>query len=187
MLIISDIGKEYTVKSDKPLRVGQILQFMPSGNKGRVNYYNKNQTYVISSEEVAPTDTSVEFYKWWNLQEPSSAMCLFGLIFFKPSEEEAVFKAELSPTFSTSAGSIGWDLWFKTDSQLAWAHLLKGNDLQEQNVCEFKQPGAMWPRGTYLFKATLFYRTSLLPMSKVEYEWKVLSPTQLIHAKNISI
>lgn len=167
----------YTVNTDEPLNAGQLLIFWPSQTIGSVGSRVELTTnYIVNVATADLADTSVDLYRWWQLKEPSSAVRTVGRNFFAPpnlSEDGVELDATLLATATSlpkdhTAGSLGWDLWYRPDSKHPWLHILKGNDRYAPGVCAFTQLGASWPAGLWLFKAAAFYTTNLVPLATTE-------------------
>lgn len=177
--IINALDQGYLVKADSPLQKGQTIVFSPSNIKGFVSSVGRNQEFFVkTNEQPSKLDKAAELYSWWTLKQPASALLRVSKKFFKESSTTAQLKVNLITQKETDMGSLGWDLFYKVDEKQDWLHILRGNDLEEQNVCQFKLENALWPKGIYLFKCTLFYRSNLVPLGESSFIWDLVQPTQ---------
>jgi hypothetical protein len=177
--IQQSIAGGYLVQADQPLRLGQLVTFLPSNSTGYVAGYARNKRYQVLTPAPA-TDTSVEQQAWWTQrQEPTAALCL-SPNFFIPSTSPAQLAVQTSTSKAQEPGSLGWDLWFRPEHTIPWVHVLKGNDLDHPGQSLHSQPNASWPKGHYLYRATQFYKTSLVPLGTVSHQWTLTTPAQIL-------
>jgi hypothetical protein len=177
----------YTVRSNQPLQAGQLLLFLPSNTVGSVlNRLPDTDTYLVATDTPPDKlDRLVTFYSWWKQQQPNSSARLVAVEFFSKGLDNSPAILKASPySLPTDAqpGSLGWDFWYKLDPSQPWLHILKGNDLTESG-CFFTQPSAQWPSGFWLFKATLFYKTNLIPLARGQHYFETTKPCSSFNFK----
>lgn len=176
----------YVVSSTEPIRIGRRFIFLPSNQPGVVvaKISKVSREYLVATEKVFATDRALTEDNWWQVEHPPSSARCVGKLFFPPNSdpnEHCEFRATTARLPTThSSGSLGWDLWYAPDKQHPWLHLLKGNDLNRPGVCTYTELGSQWPIGIYLFRATLFYKTNLVPLANTQLEYIARSETQQI-------
>ena len=166
----------YIVTASSPLRIGQLLEFHPSAIIRTVLTALDDRQYLVTTASSSPQDTQVNFKQWWSYKQPPSSARTVGSQFFEYSSSNATFKAKtVRLPKGHVAGSLGWDLWYRPDAEHPWLHVLKGNDADKSGEVAHTELNALWPAGVWLFKATCFYKTNLVPISSVEVPFELSS------------
>jgi len=182
--IVKIQSEGYIISTDVPVRLGQSFRFFPSQITGTAitKLSDTDTKYFVTAATTDLTDTAVSQNIWWRPTQPlSSARCV-GRNFFTPSDDDCAFLATCT-TIPTAhhAGSLGWDLWYAPDSRHPWLHILKGNDLYDRGRCSYTELGSTWPLGNWLFRATMFYQTNLVPVSASAHNFQILTKTDSIN------
>lgn len=178
--LVSIDAQHYCVSAERPLRLGQLITFLPSQTVGTVTSLVEDKNCYLVSTTNAPvmTDTQLVFTSWWKLKQPPASNRLVGSKFFEPATagQQSIFRATANNLPAQHvAGSLGWDLWYRPDSKHPWLHILCGHDVQ-RGECLHREAEAQWPLGQYLFKAAAFYQTNLIPLSRHQFQFELLEP-----------
>jgi hypothetical protein len=179
--LVSIDAQHYCVSADRPLRIGQLITFLPSETIGAVTSLVPDKNCYLVSTPTPPVtaDTQLVFTNWWKLKQPASSARLVASKFFEPAEPVAagIFKATAQNLPKQHvAGSLGWDLWYRPDSKHPWLHILRGHDA-DSGQCLHIETGGKWPVGHYLFKASAFYQTNLIPLARQQFQFELAEPT----------
>jgi hypothetical protein len=172
---------DYCVESSEPLLPGQLLVLLPSETIAAViRRVDNTRCYLATptSNKPVKTDTGVAFYNWWQQQQPPASSRLVSPLFFVPADDLDIAELIAIPSKlqrDQRPGSLGWDLWYCPTSNQPWLHVLKGHD-DASYMCTFAQLSVKWPPGCWLFKATLFYKTNLVPIATSQYAFKTIAP-----------
>jgi hypothetical protein len=164
--------------ASSPLKAGTLVEFLPSGVRASVGRYLGQRTYEV--KVAIGNDDAVRLADWWRLKQPESFKLMAPLQFFESGNGATLdITTNVLPT-NHIAGSLGWDLWYRPDNLHPWFEVAAGNDLEVRGKAIGKIDDAAWPAGLWLFKATAFYKTNLVPVSNAQFSWELKEVTETI-------